>query len=155
MNKLEHPLSDEELMAYADGELNGPEASKAERHIHECAHCAQVVSATKEFSRQTTLWTVEDAPQRIAQNVLAKLPKRKSWFANSRVWVYGLSGTLAVAIVLVVFAAQSLLRSRHAPLSTPIERSPRLPEPPAMKIEPPMRGQQGGVPGPAYGGQPA
>jgi hypothetical protein len=154
MSKLEHPLTEEELMAYADGELSGPEASKAERHIHECAHCAEVVSATKEFSRQATLWTVEDAPQRIAQNVLAKLPKRKSWWANSRVWVYSLGGTFAVAIVLIVFAASSLLRSRQAPLPTPIEMSPRLPEPPAMKIEPPMRGQQGAQK-PAYGGQQA
>jgi hypothetical protein len=150
MNKLEHPLSEEELMAYADGELSGPEASKAERHIHECAHCAQVVSDTKDLSHQTTLWTVEDAQQRIAQNVLARLPKRKSWWANSRVWVYGLSGTLAVAIVLLV-AAQSLLRSPQAPLSRPNEISPSMPQPNMMMER--RTGQQGGQR--EYGGQQA
>jgi hypothetical protein len=114
------------------------------------------VSATKEFSRQTTLWTVEDAPQRIAQNVLAKLPKRKAWWANSRVWVYGLSGTFAAAIVLFVLAGPSLLRSRQAPPSRATQISPPVPRPDTKM---PRIGPQGGqqVQGgqQAYGGQQA
>ena len=62
MSRLDHPLTEEELMAYADGQLQEGEASKALEHIQECAKCAAVVDDARQLSRQMTSWKVEAAP---------------------------------------------------------------------------------------------
>src|SRR5204862_434368 len=78
MSRLEHPLSQEELMAYVDGQLQGSEASKVAEHLHGCSDCAAAVADVRQLSQQMSAWEVEESPSRIAENVLAELNERAS-----------------------------------------------------------------------------
>jgi len=71
--KQEHPLLEEELMAFADGQLEGSHAERIELHLKECAECAQAVAETRQLSQQLSTWEMEESPERMTKPVLAAL----------------------------------------------------------------------------------
>ena len=52
MSRLEHPLSQEELMAYVDGQLPSGQLSKVAEHVQACPDCAAAIADAKRLSRQ-------------------------------------------------------------------------------------------------------
>jgi hypothetical protein len=148
MSRLEHPLSSEDLMAYADGEIQGSDAEKVAQHLNVCSECASAIADVKQLSSQMASWQVKECPEKVAQNVLAESAerstrKRKSWLT---VVAYGVSG-LGVVLVLMTLAVPSLLRSRQAAQEP---RSLELAAVPQMAITAPTQQQQaqGSRPGP-------
>ncbi len=98
-------------MAYADGQLGESEVSKVAIHIQECSQCAAVLAEAKQLSNQLASWEIEEAPQRIAANVLAVVPYTRR--TTTRKWALGLGGACAVIMLLFVVLPPSLLRSRQ------------------------------------------
>lgn len=123
MSQTQHPSWQEELMAYADGQLQAEQAEQVAAHLESCLECAQAVENTKRLSVQMTSWEVEEAPKRLSEAVLAELQsqvgsRRKAqhasgWWTRGRVLTYGFSGA-AVLVLMIVSSMPSLLRSRQA-----------------------------------------
>src|SRR5262245_49458369 len=127
MNRLEHPLTSEELMAYVDGELRGGEAAKASEHVKTCTECAEIVSDAKLVSARMAAWKVAEAPERMRATLPRARAGRVSWWTPRRVVVYGLGGGFAAVLLLLSVAVPSMLRSR-APASQ--SRDMAVTEPP-------------------------
>src|SRR5262249_1379418 len=54
-----HPLEQEELMAYVDGELRPDLATIAAAHLENCAECRATPAELSEMSRQLAAWEVQ------------------------------------------------------------------------------------------------
>jgi len=121
MSRQEHPIWEEELMPYVDGQLDAVKASDIAEHLKTCEDCASVVANAHGLSQQMTAWQVEESPDRMGKRVFAELESRRgkkslgsnTWWTRKRVWTYGLSGAVAALVLAVVFVP-SLLRSRQA-----------------------------------------
>lgn len=96
-----HPFSQEEMMAYLDGELTPQRMLAAGRHLEECDECQRLVGDFKQVSETLMRWEVEEA--------LSGLPPRVGpWRRAARFWlrpnVLGLTAcvlTVVVAVALV------------------------------------------------------
>jgi len=108
-----HPVSPEEVMALADGELSNAEAAAIAAHLAECSECASLASQFAATSSAFAKWTVPAAPPSLDASVAAlieragggKPPSKSAGLAfagGRRLTVARLS---AVAAVLVVVAA--------------------------------------------------
>ena len=54
MSHREHPLWEEELMPYLDGQLDAAKASEIAEHLETCEDCAAAVADAKRLSQQMT-----------------------------------------------------------------------------------------------------
>lgn len=152
MKPVEHPFSQEELMAYADGQVDSRMAARAAEHLEECPECSAIVKDVKQLSLQLASWQVEECPDTVAGKVqmkaerLANLEKssesKQSWWSVRRGWVYGLGGAVALFVMFSV-SVPSLLRSRGAAqLPAPLA-SPGAAEPAVLYSQAPQGQQQG------------
>src|SRR2546430_807104 len=117
MNKNNHPIEQEELMAYLDGELASERAAVAVSHLERCEECRELAADLKSVSEQMREWQVPEGPEtmpeldaaleedvikqqlnapirRILRRMLdLRFPPRRMW---------GLAGaSLSVAVVLI------------------------------------------------------
>jgi hypothetical protein len=135
MSRKEHPVWEEELMPYADGQLDAAQASPIEAHLRECQECAAMVADARGLSMQMGAWEVENSPEKMGEPVLAELrlqeKKRRrqeqwTWWSRNRMWAYGLGGAVAAAALMAV-----VLTPRHQDLTDlfEIERDQNLSQP--------------------------
>lgn len=126
MNRIMHPVEQEELMAWLDGELSAERGAAVAAHVKACEECLALAEEFRRVSAQMAEWEVESSPVSFADRVNAALqgstenrkakapfalPERRRWIPT---WAWQLG---AVAVLLVVIAAISipnLLRSRMA-----------------------------------------
>ena len=114
MSRKEHPVWEEELMPYVDGQLDAEAASNIEKHLEECQQCSKRVADTRRLSQQMATWQVEDPSENMGARVFGSAaPKNRSsqrwgWFTNRQSWMYGVAGATA-ALALIAFGI-SLLR---------------------------------------------
>ena len=73
MSRLEHPLSQEELMTYADGQMEAQQAAAAAQHLKGCSECSAVVNDVKQLSTQLGAWQVEECPDALVQCLQAEV----------------------------------------------------------------------------------
>src|SRR5258708_37940320 len=59
MSKNNHPIEQEELMAYVDGELATVRAVAAAAHLERCLECQQLAADLKGVSQKMLAWEVE------------------------------------------------------------------------------------------------
>jgi hypothetical protein len=122
-----HPVSPEEVMALADGELSGAETSAVAAHMAECAECASVAAQLRDTSESLSRWTVPAAPSsmdevissaaaQVAGNApssapvkTGRHPGRRQWKWNS--WAIGPRGAVATIVVLLAIGSAIWLRS--------------------------------------------
>ena len=99
-----HPIAQEELMAYLDGELSPDRAATAADHLGHCRECQDVAADLQGVSRRLMAWEVEASNARITETIAAALsePRQKSTSQISRgsKWVMGLVAACVVALVL-------------------------------------------------------
>ena len=61
MSMKNHPVEQEELMAYLDGELETDRAVEAAAHLEHCAECQELAAELKKISQELMAWEVEPA----------------------------------------------------------------------------------------------
>jgi hypothetical protein len=118
MSRLEHPVSEEELMAYADGQLQGHAVQELTEHVRQCPDCAAALAGFRSLSRKMASWQIEEPAVNVTERVLEEmnaLPPKKPWWAFS-LRSYAVAGVFLVAISLLfaTLVIPSLLRSRQA-----------------------------------------
>ena len=59
MSKSNHPIEQEELMAYLDGELATNRAVAAAAHLEHCAECQELAADLRKLSQEMMAWEVE------------------------------------------------------------------------------------------------
>ena len=135
MNKTNHPLEQEEVMAYLDGELPTDRASTVAAHLERCGDCQGVAADFQGVSRRLMAWQVESAGTGVSEGLTTALDERvrkpkaaRTWraFLGGRVspWGLGLVG-VSVALLLVVSLVPPLHKAHMRALPALQVRVPR------------------------------
>ena len=124
MSTSRHPIEQEELMAYLDGELPPDQAAEALSHLELCPECQGLAADFRGVSQALVAWEVEspevDIPSEINAALEERLQKRKAGTVSSlglknRVmtsrWVW--AGALAIVCVAVGLKLTLTSRNRH------------------------------------------
>jgi len=128
MSANRHPIEQEELMAYLDGELPADQATEALSHLELCAECQTLVADFRGVSQELMVWEVESPEVGISSEINAalgeRLKKREaakvSWprlgnrVTSRWVWV----GVLAIVCVVVGLTLLLTSRNRNESRST-------------------------------------
>lgn len=125
MSTRNHPVEQEELMTYLDGELAPDRAADTATHLEECAECRQLAADLREVSEMLTAWQIEEAEREPAKNVVEALKKRRGspkssapglvgWRAlmNPLRWSKSAWGSAAVVLIAAVVLTPRLLHMR-------------------------------------------
>ena len=132
MNRSTHPVEQEQVMAYLDGELSAERAASVAVHLEQCAECRVLAEELRLVSRRVATWQVEPPPARLAEHVTAALAERSQegpegitaakWKFSAaeptprrpllRRWVLGFAGVSVVLLFAVAISIPNLLRSR-------------------------------------------
>jgi hypothetical protein len=129
-----HPVENEEIMAYLDGELPPERAAEAASHLERCPQCKQLVADLQEVSQTMMAWQVEGSELEPSEELVQAMEKpasRKtavihhgSWrsLLSPRSWPKPVWGLAAVGLIAVVLVTPSLVRSRQAPFKSFMEQ---------------------------------
>jgi hypothetical protein len=100
-----HPIEQEELMAYLDGELPVDRAGIAAGHLEHCRECQSLAADLQGVSRRLTEWQVEPVIEEVGPALTAALkePEAKPRKRPRIVWrwVWALAGTGLIAVLTV------------------------------------------------------
>lgn len=119
-----HPIEQEELMAYLDGELPADQATETLSHLELCAECQTLAADFRGISQELLAWEVESPEVGISSEITAALGERlqkpaavkvswsrlKSGVMTSR-WVW--AGALAIICVAVGLKLTFTSRNRN------------------------------------------
>jgi multisubunit Na+/H+ antiporter MnhB subunit len=129
MSKSNHPIEQEELMAYLDGELATNRAVAAAAHLEHCAECQELAADLRKLSQELMAWEVEqsESSSEISDEIVAALENRKkepkkrsasagwSWgmlFTPSRLAMAG--GVVVLFLLVMAMSIPNLLRSSYS-----------------------------------------
>jgi len=133
MSKKNHPIEQEELMAYLDGELATNRAIAAAAHLEHCAECQELAADLRKLSQEMMAWEVEqvegtEIPAEIltaeekpskgrgkgmslnAWNIFSK-SRKLVWAVGSAVSVLLVSGALIINVVR--YQPMAMLTDQH------------------------------------------
>jgi len=124
MKSSPHPIEQEELMAYFDGQLPRDRATVVAAHLEQCEDCRAATADFHAVSKKLAKWQVEPAPARLAERVNTLLDKAASEAKKGVLgtltpprplvprWVWGLAGAVVVFLFIAAISIPNLLRSR-------------------------------------------
>jgi hypothetical protein len=129
MSTNRHPIEQEELMAYLDGELPPDQATEALSHLELCPECQALAADFRGVSQELLAWEVGSSEvgipseinaaleERLRKREVAKVswPKLKNRVITSR-WVW--AGALAIVCVAVGLKLTLTSRNRNEGRST-------------------------------------
>lgn len=105
MNTSTHPIEQEELMAYLDGELPADRAAATAAHLERCAECQRLAGDLRTISREMKSWEVESPDMELLPATKIKTdqaaPQRwREWFRVRAVapWAAGFAVCLLVVV---------------------------------------------------------
>src|ERR1700721_1476933 len=124
MSTNRHPIEQEELMAYTDGELPPDQATEALSHLELCPECQALAADCRGVSQELMAWEVESPEVGIPSEINAALgerlqkreaakvssPRLKNRVMTSR-WVW--AGALAIVCVAVLLKLTLTRRTRN------------------------------------------
>jgi hypothetical protein len=124
MSTNRHPIEQEELMAYLDGELPTDQATEALSHLELCPECQTLAGDFRRVSQELMAWEVESPETGVPSELNAALGERLQKSAKvgsaNRVmtsrWVW--AAALAVACVAVGLKLTPISRNRNDNRST-------------------------------------
>lgn len=88
----------EQVILYANGELEGTEKTAFEAHLKTCEACQQELKFLE--ATQSAL-TAKTAPEKVINDLFAKTSRKKKWFAG---WKPVVAGICAVGLIgIMVF----------------------------------------------------
>ncbi|HET9132023.1 MAG TPA: zf-HC2 domain-containing protein, partial [Terriglobia bacterium] len=106
MSTTEHPLWEDELMPYIDGQLQGESVARVAAHLASCADCRKAVEDTRKLSAQMSQWEIEPASVRMKDALLSELHRNdrsaKKWWNRQWVWGFGVGGAVTAAVLLLL-----------------------------------------------------
>lgn len=70
-----HPVEQEEVMAYLDGEVPTGRGARIAAHLEQCAECRALAVELRGLSAQMMSWSVETAPAHLIDNVRSETGK--------------------------------------------------------------------------------
>jgi hypothetical protein len=134
MSKNIHPIEQEELMAYLDGELETERAAIAASHLEQCKECQRLADDLQDVSQKLMVWQVASVETEITPEVAVALDecvsgkdktvkpdarnsRWKDWreaISLRRLMVPGLA---AVVLILVISMGLSTMRTGRKSLS--------------------------------------
>ena len=78
MSKNNHPIEQEELMAYLDGELATNRAIAAAAHLEHCTECQELAADLRKISQELMAWEMEQpgSSSEISDEIVAALARR-------------------------------------------------------------------------------
>jgi hypothetical protein len=85
MSTNKHPLEQDELMAYLDGELPTDRAAAAVAYLERCPECQAFAGEMRDLSRRLMAWEVEAPEARIPEKIIAALDEREHKPEASRI----------------------------------------------------------------------
>jgi anti-sigma factor RsiW len=110
MRENTHPLDQEEVMAYLDGQLPVEDATRAAEHLRECRECQELAADLQGVSRHMATWQIEAADTGMTPTLISALQQheeaaaRNSKHGASR-WEVWLGGFRIPRLVLAVAGA--------------------------------------------------
>jgi hypothetical protein len=130
MSTNRHPIEQEELMAYLDGELPADQATEALSHLELCPECQTLAADFRGLSQELMAWEVASPEAGISSEINAalgerlreretakvSLPKLRNRVMTSR-WVW--AAALAIVCVAVGLTLTLTSRNRNEDRSTP------------------------------------
>ena len=128
MSRSNHPIEQEELMAYLDGELATNRAVAAAAHLEHCAECQELAADLRKLSQEMMAWEVEElesaeempiAIKAALQDRPGKPRKTKTrlgWriLLTRRGLVWAGSGTAVAVLLLMTFSVSPMRPVRMA-----------------------------------------
>ena len=129
MSTSRHPIEQEELMAYLDGELPADRASEALSHLELCPECQTLAADFRGVSQQLMAWEIESPEVGLSSEINAalgeRLQKRKAAkvsspkLENRRMTIRWLwAGALAIVCLAVGLKLTLTSRNRNEDGST-------------------------------------
>jgi negative regulator of sigma E activity len=129
MSTNRHPIEQEELMAYLDGELPADQATEALSHLELCPECQTLAADFRSVSQELMAWEVEPPEVGIPSEINAALeerlqkreaakvssPRLENRVMTSR-WVW--AAALAIVCVAVGLTLTLISRNRNEGRST-------------------------------------
>lgn len=100
-----HPIEQEELMAYLDGELPVDRAGIAAGHLERCRECQSLAADLQRVQRRLMEWEVEPGGQEIGPALAAALkassdrPRKRPRIARRWLWTAAATGLAALLLV--------------------------------------------------------
>jgi hypothetical protein len=129
MSTNRHPIEQEELMAYLDGELSADQATEALSHLELCPECQTLAAEFRGVSQELLAWEVELPEVGISSELNAALGERLQKRQAAKVtssklenrvmtsrWVW--AGALAIVCVAVGLKLTLSSRNRNEDRST-------------------------------------
>ena len=117
-----HPIEQEELMAYLDGELPADRASTAAVHLENCRECQSLAADLQGIQRRLLEWQVDVGQASSLPKQIVAPPKRPRRVSR---WIWAVA-SVGVAAILVVSSVQLASRKRAMQIATDqISASPR------------------------------
>lgn len=128
MSRSNHPIEQEELMAYLDGELAANRAVAAAAHLEHCAECQELAADLRKLSQEMMAWEVEELESAEGTSIAIKAalqdrpgkPRktktRLGWkiLLTRRGLVWAGGGTAVAVLLLMTFSVSRLKPVRMA-----------------------------------------
>ncbi len=117
-----HPIDQEEVMAYLDGELPVEQATAVAAHLGSCSDCQRMAADLKQLSEALASWEIEPISDQITPALATALDRsetkevqphkirpRFSSFRRSLLWVFGvpITGLVALLVVWITLSSRS------------------------------------------------
>jgi hypothetical protein len=83
MGQSNHPIEQEELMAYLDGELSTDRAAAVVAHLEQCSECQRLTTVLRDVSQNLVAWEVGSSSPRIVPAITVALEERERELAGS------------------------------------------------------------------------
>src|SRR5579871_481399 len=74
MNRRNHIMEPDELMAYLDGELGAKESSRAAAHLDKCEQCQKIAAELRDVSQFLAGWQTEPFEANLVESVSSLPP---------------------------------------------------------------------------------
>jgi len=145
MNETNHPLEQEEPMAYLDGELPTDRAATATTHLERCGDCQSVAADFQGVSRRLRAWQIESLGAGIGEGLATTLDERVRRPKKARTWRALLGGRLSpwglrlagvLAALLLVVTLVLRLQMAPFPQYERVSMRAQLQAPPARTGQP-------------------
>jgi hypothetical protein len=129
MSTNRHPIEQEELMAYLDGELSADQATEALSHLELCPECQTLAADFRGVSQELLAWEVESPEVGVSSQLNSALGERLQKRQAAKVttsrlenrvmtsrWVW--AGALAIVCVVAALKLTLTTRNRNEDRST-------------------------------------